>query len=72
MSSVVCDREEVMCRGHSSVYKYGADGPVGTSKWTHHVHREKGRSGVEERQALETWFKTEVLNMEKGLRYSAW
>lgn len=55
MSGEVCDRGEVICRGHSSVYKYGVDGPVGTSKWTHPVHREKSRSGAEERQALETW-----------------
>lgn len=44
MSGEVCDRGEVICRGQSSVYRYGVDGPVGTSKRTHPVHREKSRS----------------------------
>lgn len=79
MSGQVCDRE-VMCRGHSSVYRYGVDGPVGTVKWTHAVHREKRRSGAEKEAS---WRRgrgthkgppvvTKALNMEKALQERTW
>lgn len=70
MSGEVCDRGKVICRGHSSVYKYGADGPVGTSKWTHPVHRENSRSGAEERQApeMQIWESQEPAGNNRSLR----